>query len=102
MRAWTGRGDGDAIRGSTGRGPIFDLRDQIVSAKEAEGLRPRPGAEKTTASWVREARRCPRAPAGTLKLLIPLCFFKVKRGKGVFSNSPPPTEWEKGTYPFGQ
>jgi hypothetical protein len=40
---------------------------------------------KTTALWVCKARRCPRAPAGTSKYPIPLCFLKGEGGKIIFS-----------------
>ena len=37
---------------------------------------------KTTALWFREARRCPRAPPGAPKYLIPLCFRESEGGQG--------------------
>jgi hypothetical protein len=37
--------------------------------------------EKTTALWFREARRCPRAPPGAPKYLIPLVFDKSEGGQ---------------------
>jgi hypothetical protein len=53
-RAWIGRGDGGALRGSTGWESRFDSKDQWVSAKGAEGPAALgPTAEKASASWFR-------------------------------------------------
>jgi len=81
-RAWTGHGDGDAIRESTGRDLPFLRRNQKGFRK---GRRKAPGPAsshgKTSASWFREARRCPRAPADAPKDPILLFFSEVKARK---------------------
>jgi len=73
-----GRGDGGAIRGSTGREFRFQRQSQKRFRKERrKACGPALNHGKTTALWFREARRRPRAPAGTLISLIPLCSVKV-------------------------
>jgi len=80
-----GRGDGDAIRGSTGREFPFHRQSQKRFRKERrKACGPALNHEKTTALWFREARRCPRAPPGAPKYLIPLVFDKSEGGQGEF------------------
>jgi len=77
-----GRGDGGAIRGSTGREFRFQRKSQKRFRKErGKACGPALNHEKTTALWFREARRCPRAPPGAPKYLAPLVFRKSEEGK---------------------
>ena len=67
-----GRGDGGAIRGSTGREFRFQRQSQKRFRKERrKACGPALNHGKTTALWFREARRCPRATPGAPKYLIP-------------------------------
>ncbi|MCX5913860.1 MAG: hypothetical protein NTV04_18235, partial [Deltaproteobacteria bacterium] len=77
-----GRGDGGAIRGSTGREFPFHRQSQKRYPKERrKACGPALNHGKTTALWFREARRCPRAPPGAPKYLIPLVFRKSEGGQ---------------------
>ena len=77
-----GRGDDGALRGSTGREFRFHRRSQKRFRKERrKAWGPALNHEKTTALWFREARRCPRAPPGAPKYLIPLVFRKSEGGQ---------------------
>jgi len=63
-------------------GPSFSsAKPKEILQREAEACGPAFFRGKTTASWFREARRCPRAPAGTSKYPIPLCFLKSEGGQ---------------------
>jgi hypothetical protein len=62
----------------------FSGETKGVPQREAEGLGPAFFHGKTTASWFRKARRCPRAPAGTSKDPIPLCLLKTEGGQAIF------------------
>jgi len=56
--------------------PLSSASPKGFPQREAEGLWPRPSNGKTSALWFREARRCPRAPAGAPKYRIFLSFSK--------------------------
>ncbi len=82
-KAWTGPGDGDAIRESTGRDLSFHLRNQNGFRKGRRKVcGPAYSHGKITALWFREAWHCPRAPAGTAKYRFPLCFYRSEGGHG--------------------
>ena len=81
-KAWTGRGDGGAIRESTGREPIVHRRNQKRFRKERrKACGPALSSGKTDASWFREARRRLRALVGIWKYSLPLYFLKSEGGK---------------------
>ena len=79
-----GRGDGGALRGSTGREFRFQRQSQKRFRKERRKVcGPALNHGKTTALWFREARRHPRAPPGAPKYLIPLVFRKSEVARAV-------------------
>jgi hypothetical protein len=80
-----GRGDGGALRGSTGREFCFHRQSQKRFRKERrKACGPALNHGRTTALWFREARRHPRAPPGAPKYLIPLVFRKSEGGGKFF------------------
>jgi hypothetical protein len=81
-----GRGDSGAIRGSTGREFRFQRQSQKRFRKERRrACGPALNQGKTTALWFRDSRRCPRAPPGAPKYLIPLVFDKSEGGQAKFT-----------------
>jgi len=82
-----GRGDGGALRGSTGREFRFDRQSQKRFRKERrKACGPALNHGKTTALWFREARRCPRAPPTAPKYLIFLGFRESDGRQGLREN----------------
>jgi hypothetical protein len=80
-KTWIGRGGGAAICESTGRAFCFHLRNQKGFRNERrKACGPALFHGRICALGFREARRCPRTPAGDPEYLIPLCFCKSEPG----------------------
>ena len=82
IKTRTGRGDGDAIRKSTGRDRSLPRRNQEGFHKERrKACGPARSHGKTTALRLCEARRRPRTPAGAPKDGILLSSYRSEDGQ---------------------